>query len=97
MPIKCSVEQGGGVSKKLLKERLVTMRRKAPPLLELLLMVFLPLKLNKGVIGMSTKNLHEQKNNEDPCKKNDEEWCFLSVLSEERTGEDPEKLWNQMC
>ena len=63
------MEHGGGISKKLLEESLVTMRRKAPPLLELLLMVFLPLKLNKGVIGMSTKNLHEQKNDEDLCKK----------------------------
>ena len=60
MPIKCNVEQGGGISKKFLEESLVTTRKRAPPLLELLLIILLPLKLNKGVIGMSTKNLHEQ-------------------------------------
>ena len=64
MPIKWSlvpnVEQGGGISKKLLEESLDATRKRAPPLLGLLLIVLLPLKLNKGVIGMSTKNLHEQ-------------------------------------
>ena len=25
-------------------------------------------------------------------KKNDEKWCFLSVLSEEMAGKDPEKI-----
>ena len=26
------------------------------------------------------------------CTKNDEEWCFLSVLSEERAGKELEKI-----
>ena len=54
------MEKNGGTSKKLSKECLVTTRKCALPSLEFLPMVLLPLKLNKGVIGMSTKNLHEQ-------------------------------------
>ena len=90
------MKQSGGVSKKLLKECSVIARKSAPPSLELLLMVFLSLKFNKGVIGMSTKNIHEKVFLESDnlmkiCAKNDEEQCFLSVLNEERAGEDPKK------
>ena len=54
------MEQSSGTSKKLSKECLVTIRKSALPYLELLLMVLFPLKLDKGVIGMGTKNIHEQ-------------------------------------
>ena len=54
------VKQNGNVSNKLSDDYSVTTRKSAPPLPKLPPMVALPLKLNQGVIRMSTKNIQKQ-------------------------------------
>ena len=83
------MKKSNGISKKLSDECLVTIRKKAPPPLKLHLVAVLPLELNQGVVGVSTKSIHERilLKSDNLIKiyaKNSEKQCLLSVLGEEK-------------
>ena len=60
IPIQYGVKKSSGISKKLSDEYPVTTRKRAPPPLKFPFMVSLPFKLNQGVVGVSTKSIHER-------------------------------------